>query len=298
MKKTNRREFLQKSAAALAGLTVLSSGLKGFNLAPAGASIDKVKLGNTGLLVPRVALGTGSGGWKNASNQTRLGMKGFVELSQYAYDKGIRFFDTADMYGSHEYVREALKVIPRDTVSILTKVMVYDQEGWYKKEPFQTSLDRFRTELGTEYFDILLLHCMVQGEWSTEYRKYMDEVSKAKEKGIFKAVGVSCHNFDAMKNAASDPWVDVLLARINNKGFKMDGTPDEVMPVLETARKNGKGVIGMKVFGMGDLIKEDQREASLKYVIKSGNVHCMTLGLESRQQVDDAVSRVMRIANS
>jgi aryl-alcohol dehydrogenase-like predicted oxidoreductase len=298
MKKTNRREFLQKSAAGFAGLTVISAGLKDYDFVAPAETIDMVKLGNTGISVPRVAIGTGSGGWKNASNQTRLGMKGFVELSQYAYDKGIRFFDTADMYGSHEYVREALKVIPRDNVSILTKVMVYDQAGWYQKEPFQTSLDRFRKELGTEYFDMFLLHCMVTGDWSTEYRKYMDEVSKAKEKGIFKTVGVSCHNFDAMKNAASDPWVDVLLARINHKGFKMDGTPEQVMPVLETARKNGKGVIGMKVFGMGDLIKEADREASLQYVIKSGNVHCMTLGLESKEQVDDAVSRVMRIAKS
>ena len=226
MKKTNRREFLQKSVAGLAGLTILSKGVYGSGSKTAPEMIDMVKLGNTGINVPRVALGTGSGGWKNASNQTRLGTKGFVELSQYAYDKGIRFFDTADMYGSHEYVREALKVIPRDKVSILTKVMVYDQEGWYQKEPFQTSLDRFRKELGTEYFDMFLLHCMVHGEWSTEYRKYMDEVTKAKEKGIFKTVGVSCHNFDAMKNAASDPWVDVLLARINNKGMKMDGTPE------------------------------------------------------------------------
>ena len=94
-----------------------------------------------------------------------------------------------------------------------------------------------------------------------------------------------------MVEAASNPWVDVLLARINHKGPKMDGTPDQVMKVLETARKNGKGVIGMKVFGMGELIQEDQREKSLNYVIKSGNVHCMTLGLESREQVDDAVSR-------
>jgi aryl-alcohol dehydrogenase-like predicted oxidoreductase len=298
MKKTTRRGFIQTGAAGLAGLVAFSRGLKGFDLASASDTVDMVKLGNTGLIVPRVAFGTGSGGWKNASNQTRLGMKGFVELSQYAYDKGIRFFDTADMYGSHEYVREALKVIPRDKVAILTKVMVYDQEGWYKKEPFQTSLDRFRTELGTEYFDVFLLHTMTHGEWSTEYRKYMEEVSKAREKGIFKAVGVSCHSLDAMKNAASNPWVDVLLARINNKGSKMDGTPEEVMRVLETARKNGKGVIGMKVFGMGDLIKEDQREASLQYVIKSGNVHCMTLGLESREQVDDAVRRVIRIAKS
>lgn len=298
MKKTNRREFLQSTAAGFAGLAAISAGLKDYDFMAPSETIDMVKLGNTGINVPRVALGTGSGGWKNASNQTRLGTKGFVELSQYAYDKGIRFFDTADMYGSHEYVREALKVIPRDKVSVLTKVMVYDQEGWYKKEPFQTSLDRFRKETGSEYFDIFLLHCMVQGDWSTEYRKYMDEVSKAKEKGIIKTVGVSCHNFDAMKNAASDPWVDVLLARINNKGFKMDGTPEQVMPVLETARKNGKGVIGMKVFGMGDLVKEDQREASLQYVMKSGNVHCMTLGLESREQVDDAVRRIMRIAKS
>ncbi len=298
MKKTNRREFLQKSVAGLAGLTILSKGVYGSGNNTAPEMIDMVKLGNTGINVPRVALGTGSGGWKNASNQTRLGMKGFVELSQYAYDKGIRFFDTADMYGSHEYVRESLKVLPREKVSILTKVMVYDQAGWYQKEPFQTSLDRFRIETGSEYFDIFLLHCMMQGGWSTEYRNYMDEVSRAKEKGILKTVGVSCHNFEAMENAASNPWVDVLLARINNKGSKMDGTPEQVMKVLETARKNGKGVIGMKVFGMGDLVKEDQRESSLQYVIKSGNVHCMTLGLESREQVDDAVTRVMRISKS
>ena len=298
MKKTNRREFIQKSAAGFAGLAAITAGLRDYSFSAPSENIDIVKLGNTGLSVPRVALGTGSGGWKNASNQTRLGYKGFVELAQHAYDRGIRFFDTADMYGSHEYVREALKVIPRDKVTILTKVMVYDQEGWYKKEPFQTSLDRFRQEVGTDYFDIFLLHCMVNGQWSTEYKKYMEEVSKAKQKGILKTVGISCHDYDALVEAANNPWVDVILARINNKGPKMDGTPEQIMKVLETARKNGKGIIGMKVFGMGDLVKDEQREASLQYVIKSGNVHCMTLGLESKAQIDDAVSRVMRIVKS
>jgi aryl-alcohol dehydrogenase-like predicted oxidoreductase len=298
MKNTSRREFLQTGAAGLAGFAALSSGLAGYDFAPSASTIDKVSLGKTGLSVPRVALGTGSGGWEKVSNQTRLGVKKFVELSQYAYEKGIRFFDTADMYGSHTYVREALKVIPRDKVTILTKVMTYDQEGWYKAEPFQSSLDRFRKEIGTDYFDIFLMHCMVNGQWPTEYRKYMDDLSKAKEKGIIKSVGISCHNLDAMIEAANNPWVDVLLARINHHGSKMDGTPEKIMKVLETARLNGKGVIGMKVFGMGDLIKDEQREKSLNYVIRSGNVHCMTLGLESKEQVDDAVSRVMRIANS
>jgi aryl-alcohol dehydrogenase-like predicted oxidoreductase len=295
MKRTNRREFLQTSAA---GFAALASGLTGFSFAHSSTSIDKVKLGETGLMVPRIALGTGSGGWKKASNQTRLGMKQFVELARYGFDKGIRFFDTADMYGSHPYVREALKVLPRDKVTILTKVMTYDHEGWYKTEPFQSSLDRFRKETGTEYFDILLLHCMMNGQWPTEYGHYMEDLSRAKEKGIIKTVGISCHNLDAMIEAASNPWVDVLLARINHHGSKMDGTPEKVMKVLETARMNGKGVIGMKVFGMGDLVKDDQREKSLNYVIKSGIVHCMTLGLESKEQIDDAVNRVMRIANS
>jgi aryl-alcohol dehydrogenase-like predicted oxidoreductase len=297
MKKINRRDFLYKGAAGMAGFAAIS-GLSGYGFAAPAATIDTVDLGKTGLVVPRIALGTGSGGWKNASNQTRLGMKGFVELSQHAYEKGIRFFDTADMYGSHEYVREALKVVPRDKVTILTKVMTYNQDGWYKTEPFQTSLDRFRKEVGTEYFDIMLLHCMMNGKWNVEYKNYMDALSEAKQKGIIRSIGISCHDMDAMIEAANNPWVDVLLARINNVGPKMDGTPEKVMKVLETARANGKGVIGMKVFGMGDLIKEDQREKSLNYVIKSGNVDCMTLGLESREQIDDAVSRVMRIATS
>jgi len=300
MKKTNRREFLHTSAAGLAGLTVFSAGLSGCGSSPAitGTEIDMVKLGDTGLTVPRVALGTGSGGWKRHSNQTKLGTKKFVELSQHAYDRGIRFFDTADMYGSHTFVREALKVIPRDKVTVLTKVMVYDHEGWYKTEPLQNSLDRFRQETGSEYFDILLLHCMINGQWPVEYKKFMDGFSEAKQKGIVKTVGISCHDLNAMREAAVNPWVDVLLARINHQGPKMDGTPAEVMEVLETARMNGKGVIGMKVFGMRDLIKDDQREKSLNYVLKSGNVHCMTLGLESKEEVDDAVSRVMRIAKS
>jgi len=299
MKKTNRREFLHTSAAGIAGLTVLSAGLAGCVSSPiSGTEIDMVKLGDTGLTVPRIALGTGSGGWKRRSNQTKLGTKRFVELSRHAYDRGIRFFDTADMYGSHTYVREALKVIPRDKVTVLTKVMVYDHEGWYKTEPLQSSLDRFRLETGSEYFDILLLHCMVNGQWPVEYKQYMDGFSEAKQKGIVKTVGISCHDLNAMKEAAVNPWVDVLLARINHQGPKMDGTPAQVMEVLETARMNGKGVIAMKVFGMGDLVKDDQREKSLKYVIKSGNVHSMTLGLESKEEVDDAVSRVMRIVKS
>ena len=249
MTKFDRREFLLKSAAGIAAAAVIPAILPEPTFGAINAeTVDMVALGNTGLNVSRIAFGTGSRGWKLASDQTRLGMQKFVGLSQYCFDRGIRFFDTADMYGSHPYVGAALKVIPREKVAVLTKVMTYGHEGWYETEPFAKSFDRFRKDIGTDYVDIFLMHCMTNGQWPTEYKSYMDSLSEAKQKGLIKTVGVSCHSFDAMVEAASNPWVDVLLARINHNGAKMDNTPEKVMQVLETARKNGKGIIGMKVF--------------------------------------------------
>jgi 1-deoxyxylulose-5-phosphate synthase len=299
MENINRRSFIQKSAIGLAGGVAAASGLIGlsFNL-PSGMMIDTVKLGETGIQVPRLALGTGSFGWKKTSAQKKLGEEKFVQMAQHAFNRGVKFFETADMYGTHEFVGKAMKKVGRENVTLLTKIMVYEHEGWYKPEPFQKSIDRFRKELDTDYIDILLLHCMVNSEWPDEYKRYMDDYSEAKQKGIIRQVGLSCHDFGAMQIAAESKWADVLLARINNNGAKMDGTPEDVMKVLKKAKENGKGIIGMKIFGCGDLTKEDQRQKSLEFVIKSGNVDCMTIGMESIAQVDDNIERIMKVVNS
>lgn len=299
MKNINRRKFIENSAKGVAGAVALSSGISGLSFTGAkAASIDTVDLGKTGMQVPRLALGTGSGGWKHSSNQKRMGEKNFLRMARHAHDRGVKFLETADMYGTHEFVGKALNEVGRENVTLLTKVMVYEHQDWYTPESFQKSIDRFRKELNTDYIDILLLHCMVNTEWPDEYKRYMDEFSEAKQKGIIKKVGVSCHDFGAMELAAESDWPDVLLARINNGGAKMDGPPADVMPVLKKAKDSGKGVIGMKIFGCGDLVRDDQREKSLNYVIKSGNVDCMTIGMESIEQVDDTIERVMRIARS
>jgi len=297
--KFNRRAFIVKSATGVAAVSAIPYLLAQPTFAATKAeTVDTVALGNTGLNVSRIAFGTGTRGWKRESDQTRIGVKKFVELSQYCFDKGIRFFDAADMYGSHSYVGEALKVLPREKVTVLSKIMTYTREGWYEAEPFDKCFDRFRKEMNTDYIDIFLMHCMENGQWPAANKYYMDAMSKAKQDGLVKAVGVSCHNYEAMVEAAANPWVDVLLARINPKSIRMDGTPEKIMAVLETARKNGKGIIGMKIFGCGDLVKEDEREQSLNFAIKSGNVHCMTLGVDNIAHVDDNVSRVMRIVRS
>jgi 1-deoxyxylulose-5-phosphate synthase len=299
MPNINRRKFIQKSALGVAGVAAIASGYAQSGFSDYRyATIDSVELGNTGLKVPRLALGTGSQGWKHSSNQARLGEKRFIGLARYAYDRGIRFFETADMYGTHELVGKAVKEVGRENVTILTKVMVYPHQDWYSPEPFIKSLDRFRRELDTEYIDIMLLHCMVNSGWPDEYKRYMEGLSEAKEKGIIGKLGLSCHDMGALKVGAESEWPDVILARINHNGAKMDGSPADIMPILNKAKATGKGVIGMKIFGCGDLVQEQEREKSLNYVIKSNNIDCMTIGLESVEQVDDAIERIMRIKNS
>ncbi len=299
MKNINRRNFIHKSAMGMAGTVAAGTGLANLGFTPAkGAMIDQVELGETGMKVPRLALGTGSFGYRHTSAQHKLGQEKFVKLARHAYDRGIRFLETADMYGTHEFVGAALNELPREKVTLLSKVMVYQHGDWYTPEPFQKSIDRFRKELDTDYIDILLLHCMVNKEWPDEYKRIMDDFSEAKEKGIVKKVGLSCHDYGALQVAAESPWADVLLARINHKGIRMDGPPADIMKELKTAKESGKGVIGMKIFGCGGLKTEEERQESLRYVMSSGNVDCMTIGMVNNDEVDDAVERVMHLAGA
>lgn len=298
MEKIDRRKFIQATLAGFAGYSVLGAGIPGTDTeAKKSVSVDRVSLGRTGLTVPRIALGTGSIGGNQQSNQTRLGQEKFTDLALHAWDRGIRFFDMADSYGSHTFVRDVLKKVPREKTILMTKMWTTDT-SWQKSGDVAATLDRFRSETGSDYFDIVLMHCMTKGSWQTDKKTFMEGLSKAKEKGIVKAVGVSCHNWEAMQAAADDPWVDVLLARINPFGVHMDNSSETVSVLLEAAAKNGKGIIGMKIFGNGDKTAEAEREESIRYALRQGNIDCMTLGLESIAQVDDAVERVMRLSGS
>jgi len=290
----NRRNFIKKGAIGLAGVSVLQSGLAGttFNLAST-ADVDKVKLGNSGLTVSRIAMGTGTKGYNKSSNMTRRGMDHFVKLAHHAYERGIRLYDMAEGYGSMPFVGESVKTFPRENLTLLTKMWTHD-DGSERVESVADNIDRYRKELGTDYIDILLMHCMQKGDWNKTRTHYMDGFSKAKQAGIIKAVGVSCHNIDALREAAVNPWVDVIMARINPFGTNMDDSPDVVKEVLAKAKANGKGVIAMKVFGEGVHIKDDEREQSIRFALKEGNIHCMTLGMETIAEMDDAIERVMR----
>jgi aryl-alcohol dehydrogenase-like predicted oxidoreductase len=298
MSKISRRDFIQKVVGGSAAIATTTNILSRSNILFADSPrIDRVSLGKTGIEVSRLAFGTGTNGWQRSSNQTRMGMKKFLELAERAYDRGIVFLDSADLYGSHTYIREALKIIPRDKVVILSKIWT-ESNDWYKVQGIPAVLDRFREEIGTDYIDIVLLHCQVTDSWLDEKKQMRDDLSAAKEKGVIGAHGVSCHKFNALKRAAASDWVEVILVRINNTGNKMDASPAEVMPVIKRAHDRGAGIIGMKLFGAGDLVTEAQRQSSLEYVLKSGNVDAMTIGFQNPAQIDDTINRVNRIVQS
>jgi predicted aldo/keto reductase-like oxidoreductase len=300
MSQLTRRDFLRTSVAG-AGMLAASPSLLRAQQEPATLSIkgtDIVPLGKTGIKVSRLAQGTGYNGFNHSSAQTRQGKEAFDRLLNHSLDQGIRFLDMADLYGSHPFVRDVIKRLPRDKYVLLTKI-------WPRKEDWVTpsggakeELDRFRKELQVDRIDICLIHCMQNEQWPTEYERIRDELSELKDKGVIRAAGVSCHDLGALKVAAEHPWVDVIFARINYKGgaeYSCDGTADEVAAVLKTARKNGKAVVGMKIFGAGKLVKPEEKDASLKYVFGHELVDAITVGMLTPEQVDDTLKHMAEI---
>jgi 1-deoxyxylulose-5-phosphate synthase len=196
----------------------------------------------------------------------------------------LRFFDSADSYGSHPHVAEALKHIPRDKVTVLTKTWARDPQT------ARADLDRFRRELGIDHIDIVLMHCLTEGDWTERYRGVMDVLSEAKQKGTIRAHGCSCHSIEALRTAAKSPWVEVDLARVNPVGAHMDADPETVVGVLRQMKASGKAVIGMKILGQGAM--RNRQDEALKYALSLGVLDAFTIGAENKSEQDDLVRRI------
>jgi 1-deoxyxylulose-5-phosphate synthase len=287
--KLDRRSFLQ--SAGLAGLG-LSVGLHAQAKAPlpkrALQATDQVMLGKTGIKTSRVAMGSGTSGWMKQSDQTRMGPHQFTDLLKYGYDQGITFWEAADQYGSHPYMANGLKTVPREKLAILTKTNSRNFEDVTK------DLDRFRKELNTDYIDMVLLHALVDPNWTRTMQGAMDALSEAKRKGIIRAHGVSCHSLGALRAAAASPWVEVDLARINPGGHHMDDTPEVVLSVLRQMKASGKAVLGMKIFGQGKLSPEPDK--ALRYASRLDCLDAFTIGFMDNGQVDNVVKLLPEVS--
>ncbi|HKT88204.1 MAG TPA: aldo/keto reductase [Candidatus Sulfotelmatobacter sp.] len=283
-----RREFLVRTATA-AGVAWLSSksiltALAEQTLPQKFSASDTVTLGHTGIKTSRLAMGTGTVGSGHHSHQTALGIKGLSDLLLNGYDHGLRFLDAADSYGSHPHVAEALKHVPRDKVTVLTKSWARDPAE------MRSDLDRFRRELGTDYLDICLMHCLTEADWTDRYKGVMDVLSDAKQKGIIRAHGCSCHSIEALRAAAKSPWVEVDFARVNPIGAYMDADPATVVSVLKEMKAAGKAVVGMKILGQGTL--RNRQDEAIKSALSLGILDAFTIGAESKQEQEDLIRRI------
>ena len=295
-----RRRFL-KTGLAGAGLLVASPRLtlaREVARPAVKGGADALALGRTGVTTSFLALGTGMNGGRRSSDLTRLGQSEFTRILRRGLDEGVRFLDMADLYGTHPFAREALKGVPRDRYTVLTKIWPYQEDWITPSGGAKEEVDRFRRELGTGTLDVCLIHCMLSERWPEELARVRDELSRLKEEGTVRAVGVSCHDHGALRRAADHPWVDVILARINHRGgaqYECDDSAEEIAKTLRRARANGKAVVGMKIFGAGKLTRLEDREASLRYVLGQGLVDAMTIGTTAPGQVDDNLRTIGRV---
>jgi aryl-alcohol dehydrogenase-like predicted oxidoreductase len=284
-----RRDFLKTAAVGAGALCAGTRSLESLFAVDTGhfSAADIVTLGRSGLRTSRLACGTGTVGSGHHSHQSALGVQGLADLLWRGYDHGLRFFDAADAYGTHPHVAAALKRIPREKVTIMTK-------SW-AREPNQmrADIDRFRRELNTDYIDLLMMHCLTEDRWTERFRPTMDVISEAQERGLIRAHGCSCHAIGALREAAKSPWVQVILSRVNPIGSHMDADPDTVVATLWDARASGKGIVGMKILGQGDL--RTRQDEALKYALSLKVLDAFTIGAESAAEQDDLIRRIAAV---
>jgi len=289
MQPISRRGFIAAASAGVgAGLSLTHPRLAnaGDDHSALKKATDVVTLGDTGLTCSMLGMGTGTFGGRE---QRELGTDGFTALVRHAMDRGLNYIDTADQYRMHVFVQIALQDVQRDKYFIQTKTRAKTTEV------AEADITRFIRELGCRHLDTCLMHCMTEGDWPTTMQPVMDVLSKAKEDGKVRAVGVSCHTLEALQAASECDWVDVILARINHVGTKMDDSPDVVSPIIQKMHAKGVGVIGMKIYGEGAFQEYEQRVKSLEYVLGLNAVDAFTIGFSSTDQIDETLDTIETI---
>lgn len=293
MAHNTRREFLKTGGALLlSGLGASAAVTK-----TKRSATDMVTLGKSNVKVTRLAFGTGTHGGRI---QRELGQEEFTKLVRYAYDRGIRFFETAESYrGLPEMLSLALQGLPRDSYQLMHK---------YSTPAFgdpTAKIDFFRKQLNTEYIDILLLHCLRPPAWQTDYASLQDGFSEAKNKKVILSQGASVHGLPALRTFPGDRWLDIAMIRMNHNGTRMDGPSvgetrdqavvDEVVANTRKIHAQGMGVISMKLCGEGQFTRAEDRDAAMRFAMNLGCVDCVTIGFKNTAEIDEAIDRMARV---
>jgi aryl-alcohol dehydrogenase-like predicted oxidoreductase len=289
MDQHSRRDFLK---AGIATATVAAAGGLSIKAAQPAAT-DWVTLGKSDVKVTRLAFGTGT---MSGQVQRELGQEQFTKLVRYAYDRGIRFFETAESYGGmHQMLGIALKGIPRDSYRLMSKVTTRP-DG----QPLQ-KIDELRKLANTEYFDVMLLHWQHVGSWPQDTVRWQDGLLEAQQKKIIIGRGASVHGLPALRQVPANKFLQVAMIRVNQKGTAMDaeqynttglGNVPEVVEHIKQTRANGMGIISMKLVGEGTFTTREDRQAAMKFAFKHAGVDSVTVGYKNTGEIDEAIENI------
>jgi len=284
----SRRQFLKTGlvAGALAGTGTLALATE------RRTATDWVTLGRSDVKVTRLAFGTGS---MSGQVQQTLGQEGFTRLVRYAYDRGIRFFETSESYDeTPRMLGVALKGLPRESYRIMNKVTTY-----HAADPHQ-KLEELRKFVDTEYFDVMLLHWQHTATWPQDTTRWQDAILAAEEKKAIVSHGASVHGLPALRQMPGNKWLNVAMIRVNHNGTDMDaeaydtdglGNVSEVVKHVHQVQKEGMGVISMKLIGQGTFNREDRQKA-MRFAFQEAGVDCVTVGYKNTAEIDEAIENL------
>jgi aryl-alcohol dehydrogenase-like predicted oxidoreductase len=289
MAHSSRRDFLKSGLAA----TTLASAATLPLMAEPQKATDWVTLGKSDVKVTRLAFGTGT---HSGQVQRDLGQEQFNRLVRYAYDSGIRFFETAESYDDmHRMLGIALTGIPRDSYRLMSKVTTHPGV-----DP-QAKIDELRKQAKTDYFDIMLLHWQHTATWPEDSKRWQDGIQEAQVQKAVIARGASVHGLPALRQVPEMSWLQVAMIRMNHKGTAMDaedyntsgpGNVGEVVTAVHQTRAAGMGVISMKLVGEGRFTNREDRQRAMKFAFQHAGVNAVTVGYKNTGEIDEAIQNL------
>jgi predicted aldo/keto reductase-like oxidoreductase len=303
----SRRQFLEQAALA-AGVLALGSACQSAlgstqavvpapatNAAAKRTASDIVELGKTGLKCTRLGLGLGS---NNGRVQTAQGQEGLNTLIKHAFDQGITLLDVAQSYVTFNMLGAAIKGLPREKLFIQSKIE--------QPRNVLATIDNHRKVFNTDYVDSMLIHIQYRENWTETWKAAMDDFNAALDKKWIKSKGVSCHSLPALRTSITSDWNQVHLVRVNPQGYRLDserqvmdtGAGGDIKPVVTELKRlgeKGRGVIGMKIYGDGQLKTEEERAKSLRFAMSMPEIHAIVIGFNGIDQFDQAYKLLNKV---
>ncbi len=291
-----RRDFLRSTVVGITSAAVGSNAVDAKDVSK--KPVRKVISSDPFAMIPltkevtctRIGFGMGM---RSGTHLRSLPPETSRDLLRYAYDRGMRLFDTADSYKTHFMLADALKDKPRDSYSIVSKFSPLrnkNTDGSFV--PAEELVQRYLKELNTDYIDLLQLHCMIKPDWPQLFSEYMEQMEKLKKKGLIRAHGLTTHSLVAVQAAVQVPWVDAIHVRMNTANTRMEGSWEENVRLLEACHNAGQGTVIMKVLGEGTIHDPDLRRQSTDAIVRLDAADVMVVGFESRGEVDEFIDNV------